>query len=471
MLNLAIYEYKGVFPGIRPHGNSKNNSSLYSKTPSSVLTNISNLNKLMAGPEAIYQKMNREEEFCDRPKDTKQIRNKKYNEAKKEHLRENPSITFRKNLADHIQVLENMVHNHPYVQQVINFKNASPAVILYTAQQIHDIKHFCIGNKVVLGVDKTFNLSDMHVTATVFKHQRVVRRSTGEHPLFIGPALIHGHSTTQVFNTFFSALASELGVNSGSAPIAIGSDDEKAMRNAIKGNFNGYHVLCTRHLRENITRHLGSVGVCDANKRKIIESIFSERGLCAPDTPSVYLERLETTKKITAATAPGAMDYMTTRIFPLIEDSVVIPYQAGVIPFQWTNNNAESINHQLKQVTGWVSQSLPDLIHKMFDLVDNQYRDLENALIGKGNFRLAAKYEHYYINPAKWSLKTKEERQKLFKDLVNDRKPQRPLGQYVTSTDGKRVVMASPCKGRKPDQRKRKRCAKTSSIKKAKISM
>ena len=74
----------------------------------------------------------------------------------------------------------------------------------------------------------------------------------------------------------------------------IGSDDEKAMRNAIKGNFNGYHVFCSRQLGENITR--GSVGDCDANKRKIIESIFSKCGMCASDTPSVYLEGLETTK-------------------------------------------------------------------------------------------------------------------------------------------------------------------------------
>ena len=88
----------------------------------------------------------------------------------------------------------------------------------------------------------------MHVTATVFKHQGVVRRSTGEHPLFIGPAFIHGHSTTQVYNTFFSQLASELGINSGTVQMVIGSDDEKAMRNAIQGNFHGYHVLCTRHL-------------------------------------------------------------------------------------------------------------------------------------------------------------------------------------------------------------------------------
>ena len=83
------------------------------------------------------------------------LETKKYNEAKKEHKNENLSIAFRKNLADNIEILENMEHNNPYVQQVNNYKNASPAAILYTPQQIHDIKRFCIGNKVKLSTSVT----------------------------------------------------------------------------------------------------------------------------------------------------------------------------------------------------------------------------------------------------------------------------------------------------------------------------
>jgi hypothetical protein len=260
MLHVCLYEYKGSFPGLRPHGNSQKPDSFYTKTPGAVMDNIAALNKVLPGPETIYRKMNKEEKFQNRAKDTKQIRNKKCYEKRREHLKENPS-TFRKNFADNVQLLENMTHTHKgYVRQVIKYSDASPSAILYTDHQINDVKRFCAGKPgMVLGTDKTFNLTDLHVTATVFKHLAVVRRETGDHPLFLGPAFIHGHSTEFVYNSFFSQLACEFeGRNFDASKLVIGSDDEKVLTKAIERNFPGHHNLCTRHLRENISRKLGS---------------------------------------------------------------------------------------------------------------------------------------------------------------------------------------------------------------------
>ena len=88
----------------------------------------------------------------------------------------------------------------------------------------------------VLGVNKTFNLTELHVTTTVFKNQAVVRETTGEHPLFFGPAFIHGHSTKVVFSSFFGHIAHSLQVVDTSSLI-IGSDDEKALTKAVKEAF------------------------------------------------------------------------------------------------------------------------------------------------------------------------------------------------------------------------------------------
>ena len=43
--------------------------------------------------------------------------------------------------------------------------------------------------------------------------------------------------------------------------------------------------------------------------------------------------------------------HMETRLFPLLEECVIQPYQNGAIPYDWTNNNCESMNHILKEVT------------------------------------------------------------------------------------------------------------------------
>ena len=367
---------------------------------------------------------------------------------------------YKKNLADNVQILENMVHSHPFVQQVINYKDASPAAIVYTSNQINDVRRFCLKGGVVLGVDKTFNLTELHVTATVFKNKSVVRDATGDHPLFIGPSFIHGHSTKVVFSSFFTQLAHEL-KGSDTSGMTIGSDDEKALTSAIKGAFpQSYHVLCTRHLRENTSRKLSELGVSEHNKKDIVNSIFGHRGICASDNELILEERVKHARKLVNEKIPIASTYID-KLVPQIIESVVKPQQAGVITFDWTNNNSESLNHIIKQAVQWKSQSVYDLVVKLYELVQGQYRDLENALIGQGNFRLSEEYKHYEISPALWSFKTKEEREQLFQDFLLDRKPNHKSGKYVISTDQQRVVMSSPLRGKKPGQRKRKRAAKT----------
>ena len=461
LLHVALYEYKGVFPGLRPHGNARYSSSDYTKTPASVLTNIAAKCKNNAGPQAIYRKMCREEEIEFQPRKTKQIKNIKYKEQRKERSAQGLPI-YRQNLADNVQVLENMVHQHPYVQQVINYKGASPSVILYTEDQIQDIKRLCSQGTVILGVDKTYNLSSMHVTATVFKQLSVVRESTDEHPLFIGPAFIHGHSTEKVFNSFFSQLAAEL-KNVDTSRLVIGSDEEKAIKNAIAINFpNASHALCTRHLKENTKRHLEDTGVNQQVRQQILDSIFGSRGISVADTQIVYEERVKNAKHIIDTyTSEETLNYFNNRLLPVIRKHVVTPYQQGFINENWTNNNSESINHMFKQCTGWKPQALPDLVHKMYELVAGQYSDLEKALFGMGNFRLAETHRDFYVSPAAWSLKSREERKKIYQKFLKGKNSSQRPGKFVFSTDGTRIVMNSPSGGKKPDQRKRKRTART----------
>jgi hypothetical protein len=67
-----------------------------------------------------------------------------------------------------------------------------PSIVLYTDRQIRDIKSFCFNRSEgsVLGFDKTYNLSSMYVTPSVYKNVALVRRSTGVTPLFMGPVFI-----------------------------------------------------------------------------------------------------------------------------------------------------------------------------------------------------------------------------------------------------------------------------------------
>jgi hypothetical protein len=83
--------------------------------------------------------------------------------------------TNRKN-ADDVQTLINMMNDNPYIQEIVQMKGKPPMVILYTDDQLKDMKNFCIGHgsKSILGVDRTFNLGACFVTLTVFKNTHLL---------------------------------------------------------------------------------------------------------------------------------------------------------------------------------------------------------------------------------------------------------------------------------------------------------
>ena len=82
----------------------------------------------------------------------------------------------KNNFADELLECMEMVDSHPFVQQVFKSKGRLPNFILYTENQIDDLKYFISHqNNLVLGVDRTFNLGSFYVTALCYKNQRVVR--------------------------------------------------------------------------------------------------------------------------------------------------------------------------------------------------------------------------------------------------------------------------------------------------------
>ena len=62
----------------------------------------------------------------------------------------------------------------------------------------------------------------------------------------------------------------------------------------------------------------------------------------------------------------------------------------------WSNNNAESVNHQLKLATDWKSQRLTDLVAHLHDAVALQYSCLRRALFGQGDYQLAALFHQQH---------------------------------------------------------------------------
>ena len=116
------------------------------------------------------------------------------------------------NLANELQMLfSHLSHdNEDFVQAVSCLLRRAPSVVLYKQQQIDDITTFCCRNipenvKSVFSVDRTFNLSSLSVTVTTVT-RKVVRNTTHEAPIFVGPMMLHGHGKFPTNLHFFSTL-------------------------------------------------------------------------------------------------------------------------------------------------------------------------------------------------------------------------------------------------------------------------
>ena len=155
-----------------------------------------------------------------------------------------------------------MVHQHPFVQATWHGKGA---VILYTDEQLLDVKRFCCcapaGKTTVLAFDKTFNLTEVHVTMAVYKNLALCREGTQKHPIMMGPIFIHGTSDYDTYSVFFDYLERKLR-QCCSQPV-LEPDDEKAMRKAMKDAFPyAGSLVCERHLKQNVVNYLtNGVGV------------------------------------------------------------------------------------------------------------------------------------------------------------------------------------------------------------------
>lgn len=138
------------------------------------------------------------------------------------------------------------------------------------------------------------------------------------------------------------------------------------------------------------------------------------------------------------------------------------PRKNKVVPEKWTNNACESMNNILKLSTNWKTCKLPELVEKLHKIVQLQYRDIRRALYGEGNYAMAPWTRKFQVSHVAWSTKSAEEKDALMKKFqrFTFRKE-----KEISSSDGNLKIPKTPTTARKPNQKKRIRSTKTTTIK------
>lgn len=219
--NITIFEYIGKCPRVgAPHGNAKHSTQEYVRTDPQILNKIKDGISNKRSSSDIYRNMVLENPD-NAPRDSHQIRNAAYNMKKKQYL-------ASRNVADEVIQVFSMVNQDGFVKEVFHTESTQkpPSEMCYTTEQFNDMVQFVKAGGII-GIDRTFNLGPVFVTNFVYKNSKVVRKETGDRPIFIGPMFLHLESSHLTYNTFFAHIKARMQESMESVQLRIGSDDER----------------------------------------------------------------------------------------------------------------------------------------------------------------------------------------------------------------------------------------------------
>jgi hypothetical protein len=194
-------------------------------------------------------------------------------------------------------------------------------------------------------------------------------------------------------------------------------------------------------------------------RKKIIKLVFGPGGLAEAKDIIEYEMKKENIDQLWPANDKRYMEKVTNQ---LLKHSLELHWN-NHLELRWTNNNAESLNHVLKQMTNWKPQDLPKLLEQLKDLSQAQQNEVERSIFQRGQLKLVESLATLTTRPEVW-LQMDMEKKKIVKTKV--RRATNP--GRVTSATGHLTVHGTPSKGRKPGQRKRPRTNRTEPVAKKK---
>jgi len=396
----AVVEYVGDFPAhISQHGNAKCTGE-YIRSRPAVLENIKHEMKVKSHkPKKVYTTLQLHADLeRDKPRNLKQLQN--CGAVLKKESGTTSGFHTKMNVADKMQQLCSRVVDDPFVKGVFFVQGSCPSVVLYTDEQLIDLKRSCSADtaeslRSVMAVDRMFNLNSLFLTITVFKNRSVTRNKTQEPPVFLGSMFLHGDGNTEMYQTFFGHLSQKL-ANLHSTELRLdtamltGSDKELALVHALGTSFPGAkHLYCMIHCKGNVRQHLIDIGVSLETCERIVALLFGADGAILSADEETLDNILSTVMQSIHRNNLTVSEYMQKHIIPKVCTNCSLMWtDAWLGRSAWNNNSAESINHQLKLSVDWKPQRLTDLVAHLHDAVSLQYSNLRRSLFGQGDLQL-----------------------------------------------------------------------------------
>ena len=177
-----------------PHRNAKSFTEPYIRTSPHALTDVDCLVSQNINNNEIYGtllersgRLYHSDSLSDEPRNFKQIKNRKQqlkssSKYNKQERQTNDEITTLFNDLKNVNIIE-----------TISAVKAAYFLFLYTDRQIKGIKNFCCEDSKpsVLPIDTTFNLCNLRITETSYRHKRSINCESEKSLIFVGPIMFY----------------------------------------------------------------------------------------------------------------------------------------------------------------------------------------------------------------------------------------------------------------------------------------
>jgi hypothetical protein len=347
--------------------------------------------------------------------------------------------------------IKKIVVNGQFVRQFEVSKDGHPRAYLASDQQLNDLSRFCCSNQsCILGIDPTFKLGPFYLTCTTFRHPLFCNKDNQKHVLVPGPFLLH--ATRE--ESDYAFLGQKLSESLGNKTIkAWSTDGEAALIKGLKSTPSfqtpSIHLRCIGHEQDNCKEKLKKIGVSSHGRRKILNSIFGseidsngertrKEGLIDCNSAEEFDSILSTfqtdwdsIEKNDTGKNPQFWFWFRKYKSQEVKETMLKPVRIaaglGNPPATYRTNDNECFNSVLKRDLQWEKKSWDEMATELRTSVERTYREMQKAVYGMGEYRLAPEFNHLAIRSDVWIQKTKEQRQihlnKVFKQKVQDLNP------------------------------------------------
>ena len=310
--------------------------------------------------------------------------------------------------------------NDPEFIRTVAAIQRSYYIFLGSNIQMSDIASMCGEFGSVLCVDTTFNLCPYWVTDCTYTNQRLITNS-GNHPIFLGPSIIHFEKDEIIFRRFISEMCCfEPKIQEIKC---IGTDLERAFFNGFSSQLPSLKLLlCVRHLHQNDKRKLTEMNA--KNSAEILADIYGrhygsikEYGLADSKDSTDLSIRLRSLKEKWEELCPRFYEWFCKNRQSLFETGVIESARENTqINSLFYNNNVETEHFVEKKEQSFKKGDIKEVIDTMKALTERQQTHEVMALYGSGPFKLAKEFKKFQKDSVVWhSLSEKDRRRHVEK--------------------------------------------------------